>query len=463
MADNTETHKLIRDHINTLLNEGSPPQFAAFFTTYHEVDIADALEGLSHQQISTFFTKIKPEIGADIIEEMEPSQQKELLTDLKTELAAQFLVKMEPDDAVDALETLVDQKAETLIKALPQKRANELRELLSYTEDSAGAIMTSNFISIPENLSVKEALLEVQRQNPPDSEVSYYVYVTNSDQQLQGFTTLRNIIMSPPSSKIKEIRNNNPISTRYDTDQEEVAKICQKYNLLALPVVDDDHHLIGLVTIDDVVDIVVEEATEDIYILSGTATENIESELLSGNIISAIKYRLPWLIITILGGLIASMIITFYADKFESRSFSLALSLSFVPLLIGLAGNVGNQSATIIVRGLATGHIKKHQIRSIISREIIIGFSIGILIALVLFVFNMFNGITLILALIISASIASNILVAAIIGAGLPALFETCNIDPAVASAPFISTALDIIGQIIYFSLTIGTLTLLLL
>lgn len=448
--------------LERLIDRGSSKQLYLFFKKYHEADIADALIELSKEHRTRFFSKVKPEIASEVLEAMDLSQQLQFIEDFKTDKVARFIDGMETDDAADLLEELFDQdpdRAAKILNSLPPKTAKQLRRLLTHIKDSAGAIMTLEFLSIPENLNVQEAIQHVKKQDPPDSEISFYIFIVDNEKKLLGYTTLRDLLLSAPSTKVVDIRNDYPITVHIDMDQEETALLIRKYDLLAIPVVDDQNHLMGLVTVDDIVDVVVEEATEDLYKLSGTS-EIDEAKLLSGKIIYAIRSRLPWLVLTIFGGILASYIITVYSDFYSARLFSLALSLSFVPLLMGLGGNIGNQSATIIVRGISTGFIRhKHPVR-FVFREVAIGFLIGLFISTLLFIINVLMKQTALFSFIVSLSLLINMTVAALIGASLPVILQKCNVDPAVASAPFISTTLDIIGQLIYFTLTILTLSL---
>lgn len=444
--------------INRLIETGSPNQYVLLFEKYHEADIADALEDLEIEKQHLFFKKVNPEIAVDVLRELSLEQQIDLIMELKTTLGAKFIKVMEPDDAVDLLEELLEtneKKAEDIIGALPKKEAKEIKELLAFEEESAGGIMTSEFLSIPENLTVKEAISCIKEQDPPDSEISFYIFIVDDKNKLKGYTTLRNLLLSAPSTKVRDIRNEYPIYANVNADQEDIAKIFEKYDLIALPVVNDHHELVGLITVDDVVDIVIEEATEDLYRLSGTSEYN-NNKLITGSLFHSVQSRLPWLIITILGGFLASVIISKYSSIFPENDIPLSLSLSFVPLLMGLAGNVGNQSATIIVRGLALELIDEEKAFNYILKEFGVGLTIGIIIAAVVFIINEITSQVPLLPAIVSISLLVNLSVGALLGAALPMVLKRLKIDPAVASAPFISTALDIIGQVIYFTISIS-------
>ena len=444
--------------LKTLIQKGNTKNYLLLFKDFHEADIAERLAELSNKERTQFFNHINPEFSVDVLEELDLDQQINIISNFKVNVAAKFIEEMEPDDAADLLEELSETneiQAEQIIEALPDKEKSDIKTLLSYEEDSAGALMTSQFLYLPENLTIADALESIKNQEPPNSELSFYIFITSNKNKLLGYITLRDLLLSTPKKKIKDIRQEYPIYVKHHEDQENVAQLFQKYDMSVIPVVNEKDHLMGVITVDDVVDVVVEEANEDIYKLSGTATDD-ERKLISGPVFKPIIYRIPWLIITILGGLIASAIINNYSEQFRESLFPIALSLSFIPLLMGLGGNVGNQSSAIIVRGLATGHVKPKKAFYMIGRELIIGLGIGSIIGLSLFLINThLYDYSLLFSAIVSVSLAANILVATLIGTALPLCFNKINIDPAIASAPFISTTLDIIGQLIYFGITL--------
>lgn len=460
----TDQNKLFQNLENTLhkiIKTGSTKEYVQLFKQYHEADIAETLSNFNQAEQARFFQQVNVELGADVLEEYDTNAQRKLVQTLKTELSAKYIENMEPDDAVDLLEELQETdeaKAEEIIEKLSVKEAEELQELLTYPENSAAAIMTTDFISIPENLNCEQAIHEIKQQQPPDTDVAFYSFITNKQQQLTSYITLRNIILANPESKIKDLRNDYPITAHTHEDQEDVAKKFQKYNLVVMPVIDDNKVLKGVITVDDIVDVVIEEATEDIYKLTGTS-DSFETNFLTGSIFKNILTRLPWLSLTILGGILSASIIGFYAKHVQSSLIPLALSLSYLPLLMSLGGNIGNQSATIIVRNIATGKLKPALTVSHIFRECIITLFISIPISVLLFFLNisLFNY-SILFSGIVSIGLSINMALAGLFGSSLPLVLRFCKIDPAVASAPFISSLCDIFGQIIYFSLTFITL-----
>jgi magnesium transporter len=440
-----------------LINSGTQSQFKLFFHRYHEVDIADALSELDSEQKMAFFSRFTNKDQVDVFEEMDMESQIELIQNFKLDHATEMIETMDKDDAVDLLEALLDEnneKAQEILGSLDVQDQIQLKRLLSYKEGTAGALMTTDYISIPEDLRVKDALELYKQSAPKENDAAFYLFIVNDHQQIKGVISIRKLLLASSDVFIKEIRNDNPITVHVDADQEDAANIFQKYRSIILPVVDDLDIVLGVITIDDIVDVVVEEANEDILKLSGTVMDDIESDkLIYGNVLHALGHRLPWLCVTIVGGIVASYIMISYSKDLIQPMFSLAFILSFVPLLMGLGGNIGNQSATIIVRALAVNQINKawHIILREFSIGVILGSFIGGIVGGYIFLTTPHH----IMALCIGGTVVINMSVAALLGAALPVLFNSLRIDPAVASAPFISTSLDIIGQIIYFSITL--------
>tara|TARA_A100001015_G_scaffold82410_1_gene91394 strand:+ start:365 stop:1753 length:1389 start_codon:yes stop_codon:yes gene_type:complete len=448
------------DLLVRLINRGTQQQFNLLFHKYHEADIAEALELLPTDKKTLFFTRILTNETVDIFEEMDMDSQIEIIQNFKIENAAELIERMDKDDGVDLLEALLDEdkgKAQQILSKMDMDDQIQLNRLLTYKEDSAGTLMTTDFVSIPEKLSVKEALDLYKEKSPKENDSAFYLFIVNEHDQIQGVISIRKLLLAPSDSLVKDVRNNYPIKVHVNSDQEDVAKMFQKYRSIILPVVDDLDIVLGVITIDDVVDVVVEEANEDILKLSGTSGDDIQGDkLIQGSIWYALAHRLPWLFVSIFGGIIASLIMIAYSKDLGHSVISLSFILSFVPLLMGLGGNIGNQSATILVRALAINQIDHSKKVATILRELAVGLVIGILIGGVVSGYVYLSSGSNIMAACIGITIALNMSVASFIGASLPVIFKSLNIDPAVASAPFISTALDIIGQVIYFTIAIA-------
>lgn len=448
------------DLLDRLIGRGTQHQFNLLFHKYHEADIAEALELLPSDKKALFFSRMLTNETVGVFEEMDMESQIEIIQHFKIENAAELIEKMDKDDGVDLLEALLDEdkdKAQQILNKMDVEDQIQLSRLLTYKEASAGALMTTDFISIPEKLTVNEALDVYKQKSPKENDLAFYIFIVNEYGQIQGVISIRKLLLAKPNTLVKDVRNSYPIKVHVDSDQEDVAAMFQKYRSIILPVVDDLDIVLGVITIDDVVDVVVEQASEDILKLSGTSGDDIQGErLIQGSIGYALIHRLPWLFVTIIGGIIASLIMIYYSKALNQSVISLSYILSFVPMLMGLGGNIGNQSATILVRALAINQIgESKKIRTII-RECSIGLIIGCIIGGIVSGYVYITSSSHIMAICIGATIAINMGVASFIGASLPVLFKSLDIDPAVASAPFISTTLDIIGQMIYFTIAIG-------
>ena len=327
---------------------------------------------------------------------------------------------------------------------MQMEEASDVKELLAYPEDTAGRIMTTEYVAILEDITAEKAI-QVLRETAPDAETVYYVYVINRKNQLVGVISLRELIVANPETKIADIMQRKVISVHVDTDQEEVARIVSRYDFLAVPVIDHDRSLVGIVTVDDVIDVIHEEVTEDIYRLAGA--QQVEEGLpLPERLVASVRSRLPWLLVTLMGGVLAGQVLRGLEDEL-SRMMALAF---FVPLLTGMGGNVGTQSSTLTVRGLATGQIEGREALITVLKESLVGMSIGAACGLIVgLVAYLWQG-SLALGLVVGLALLGNMTTAAAMGTLVPLFFRQVGIDPAVASAPFISTSIDITGLLIY-------------
>jgi len=326
---------------------------------------------------------------------------------------------------------------------MKKEDSKEVQQLLKYDEESAGGLMTTNFLTLKDNLTASRAI-EALRQFVKDVQAQIvYVYVIDRDNKFTGVLPVKSLITASPNSRLVELVNHNTVTVDPNLDQEEVARIVSKYNLLAVPVVDKGGNLLGIITVDDVIDVITEEDTEDIYRMAGISHEEIYRKSTLG----VVQQRLPWLIATLIGGIIVATLIR----NFQATLQQVIALAFFIPVITGMGGNIGIQSSTITVRGLATGNIDLNHIRGVIYKEIrqalIMGVVCGVVVGIVAYLFD--NNPVLGLVLMIAMFVA--ILVAALIGVLVPLLFEKINIDPAIASGPFITTANDITGVLIYF------------
>ncbi len=411
----------------------------------HPADIAKVIQNLAPDERIYAIKALKDlPLKAEAIEYLDDYKiAAMLLEELSPEEAAKILQNISIDKAVDILEELNEEFADKVESLFDEQFKNEIASLLKYPEDSAGGIMNPDFFAIDKDLTVEEALEEIRKASKEKKII--YVYVVDKFGHLIGVVTLRSLITADRNEKIENITNTNIISVRTDMDQEEVAKLVEKYDLLCVPVVDNKNRLVGIITVDDVIDVIREETTEDIYKLIGTSGEEFEET----KIINIIKYRAPWLIMSLIGESVSGSVLKFFDGTLKT-----AISLAFfMPLIMALGGNTGQQSQTIVVRALALGKFDENGIWEIIKRQIKTAVSIGTLFAILGFVMALIFQKNIYLALVVGSSLFISMFLSTMIGALLPLGLKKLNVDPAVAASPFISAMNDIVGLLIYLSI----------
>ena len=442
-------HKYL-SKIEALLEDGKDLELHVFLEDMHAADIAEVLENLEDDQIKHVFSLLSDDKATEVLEEINSEQFSDILAELTYEKKVTLLENMSQDDIVDKLSELSESRQKEIIAFLDFEDAEDVKELLIYDEYTAGRIMTKDFVSIKRHFSVYYAI-ETLRATAPDAETIYYIYVTDDIDRLVGVISLRELIISPPNRPIEQIMNENLITVNINEDQESVANLVSKYDLLAIPVIDDLGVLRGIITIDDILDVVVEEATEDIYKFVGTSDLEVyeHDTSLFNRVKNSVFSRLPWLIITIFGGLMSARVLAHYQDTISANA-TLAM---FMPLLAGMGGNVGTQSSTITVRNIATHAIEGQGILRTLVHEISVGLFVGIVCSLIVAFAAYAMNAEYIIAIIVGLSMWANIVTAATIGTIAPLFFKKIGVDPAVASAPFITTTIDLTGLSIYFTL----------
>lgn len=409
-------------------------------------DIAELIEELESEEQHWLITLLDSETAALVINELDSELGGELLARLNEERVSEILEEMPLDDAADLLGELSDTEQNRYLDLLESEGQQDVRELMKYPEDTAGGLMTFEYVAIREDITAAKAI-DVLRETAPDAETVYYVYVINMDNQLVGVISLRELIIASPNSLICDIMRRNTVSVPVDMDQEEVARIVSKYDFLAVPVVDHNKSLLGIITFDDVIDVIHEEASEDIYRMAGAAgEEEEEEEEFFLRIKASLKARLPWLFITLLGGLLSGQILS----RFSGEISAVVALAFFIPLLTGMGGNVGTQSSTVTVRGIATGQIKDEDIIRVIMREALTGLAIGAILGIIVGGIASWWQDKPMLGMVVGLAMLGNMFTAATMGTLVPLFFRRIGVDPAVASAPFISTAIDITGLVIY-------------
>jgi magnesium transporter len=426
-----------------------------YFDSLHYIDIAEIMDQFSKNEKNIIFELISVEFASGILKETNSKTFSNILKALDDRKKHLILNEMSKDDIVDKLEDLEDERIVEIFKHIDIEDSRMIKKLLTYESDVAGGIMTSDFVVLRKDITKLEAL-DYLKSNAPDAETIYYTFIIDEQYKLVGVLSLRDLVVAENDAKIEEIMHTNVISVNVYDDQEEVARVVSKYDLLAVPVVNNFDKIVGIITVDDIIDVIEEEATEDIMKFAGTSEfDTDEDNSVFENIISSTKSRLPWLIVTVFGGLLSASIVKEFQGVLNSNTV-LAL---FMPLLAGMGGNVGTQSSTITVRNLAIGSIESKNIPITLFHEVTVGAIVGVICALLVAITSFILHGQLIISLIVGISMTVNIITAATIGTLVPLIFKKINIDPAIASAPFITTTVDITGLTIYFTMATFLIT----
>jgi magnesium transporter len=358
---------------------------------------------------------------------------------------ARILSAMADDDAADLLADLPETLREQILNIMSDKETEEVSELLSYPDDSAGRIMTTDFLSLPETTTAQKAVDKVRKASA--TEMIFYVYVTDEERRLSGVLSLRQLVTASDEALLSDMMIRDVHKVHVTTDQEEVARLVSRYNLLAIPVVDHNDVLVGIITVDDVIDVLREEATEDILKMAGASGDEISSF----SVVRSTRVRLPWLFASWIGGVIAMRIIDGFEGHFREHITMFASLTAFIPIIMGMGGNIGTQSLSITVRGLATGRIDPKLLWRALFKEIRVGLLLGLAYgALLALVGGILNS-NLTLGVVVGVAMCANMTIAALVGTFLPLIAVKSNIDPAVASGPFVTTSIDILGITLYF------------
>ncbi|HDY6588867.1 TPA: magnesium transporter [Staphylococcus aureus] len=452
MSMNTDEKERVQEELydETLLDQylenDDIDQFRDEFLALHTYEQSEYFEDTTDENRQKIFQYLSPEEVANFFDQLDiDDDEYELLFDkMNTTYASHILEEMSYDNAVDILNELTKPKVASLLTLMNKDDANEIKALLHYDEDTAGGIMTTEYLSLKAHTPVKEALLLVKAQ-APDAETIYVIFVVDDDGKLVGVLSLRDLIVAENDAYIEDIMNERVISVNVADDQEDVAQVMRDYDFMAVPVIDYQEHLLGIITIDDILDVMDEEASEDYSRLAGVS--DIDST--NDSIIKTALKRLPWLIILTFLGMITATIL----GRFEKTLENVALLAAFIPIISGMSGNSGTQSLAVSVRNITTGEINEQSKFRIALREAGSGVLSGVVCSTILFTIIVAIYHQPLLALIVAGSLTCAMTVGTFVGSMIPLLMNKLNIDPAVASGPFITTINDIISMLIYFGL----------
>ncbi|HEY8804376.1 MAG TPA: magnesium transporter [Clostridium sp.] len=414
----------------------------------HPADILMAIRQYEGDKIQ-LLQKLSPNIIADIIDDADDAEKYDLLSIHSKMTQKKIIHEMSSDELVDLLESVSEDEAKSIMVNMDREDVDEVKELLAYPPDSAGGIMATEFISIKENMTIGETLQYLQKE-APDVETSYYIYVIDEDALLKGVISLRDIVINSFDVKIADIMNRSAMSIPVDMDQEEVGHIFEKYGFLTMPVVNEFMHILGIVTADDVMEILTDEHTEDLYRLAGLK----EDEKVTGSLKSSIKSRLPWLYVNLVTAILAAATVSLFQGTIQ-KVVALA---TFMPIVAGMGGNAGTQTLTIIIRSIALGEIDAKNSKKILFKEFGVGLFTGIAVGIAVALLGYLWEKNVVFGLVIGLSMVLNMVAATISGFTVPVILRKLNIDPALASAVFVTTVTDVLG--FFFFLGLATLFL---
>ena len=407
-------------------------------------DLADLIEHLDQEERLHLFDFLEPKGAGDVLVEMEAPVQESILDELDNKAITEIVKELDSDDAADLVGDLPAERAQQIIDRLEDDVSEDLEKLLPYPDDTAGGIMALEFVAVRADATVQEAI-ETIRENREEVVNVYYLFVVDDFNRLVGVVSLKDLVLAPPERKINEIMNPEVISVDLHRDQEEIYHLVKKYDLVSIPVVDEQNRLIGRITHDDIIDVIEEEADEDISLMAGVIHQEIAEE----SSIRISRARLPWLIAGLFGGIVAAVVI----NQFESSLEKIIALSFFFPVIMAMGGNTGTQAATVAVRGLATGDISLVHIGKRLWMEMKVallnGVICGILLGAIVGVWLSDYG----LGIIVAVSLVLIIVNSGFIGAAVPLALKRLNIDPALATGPFVTTTNDIFSLFIYLGL----------
>lgn len=439
--------RISKAELKQLLLKGDKNEILEIIDTIHPVDILDIIHE-DEDSAQAILANLSDEVIADIVEEEDDEDKYEILKLFSDAKQKHILEEMSHDEITDLIGELEDDEANALLSKMSSEDRQDVKELMQYDEETAGGLMTTEFISIHARNTVRQTLEFLQKNT--DAETAYYLYVTDRTNVLKGVVSLRDIVGSSFDTNILDITNPNVIAVHYDEDQEQVAKTFEKYGFIMMPVIDEEHHMLGIITIDDIMDVIQEETTEDIHHLGGVGKE----ERVDSTAFESLRSRLPWLVVNLGTAVLAAAVVSFFEGTI-SQVVSLA---TIMPIVTGMGGNAGTQTLTIVVRGISLGDLTKENAMVILLKEIGVGFMSGVVIGLIIALGAMLFEGNPIFGLVTGLAMFLNMILANIAGYFIPVILEKCHVDPALASGVFVTTVTDVLG--FFFFLGLATMAL---
>lgn len=451
-----EHHVTVEATLELLLEEKKYATLRDILVTMNPADIAGVFDGLEEAALPLLFRLLPKELAAETFVEMEPDAQELLIQGFSDSELREVLNELYVDDAVDIVEEMPANVVRRILRQADPQMRKEINEILRYPENSAGSIMTTEYVSLLPDMTVDEAILRIRRTGV-DKETIYTCYVLDKNRTLMGLVTVKDLLLSHnEDSTISELMEDNPISVNTHADQEEVAQALSKYNFLALPVTDAENRMVGIVTFDDAMDVMEDEATEDMEIMGGMMPS--DKTYLRSNVFDLFVHRIPWLLLLMVSATFTGMIIT----GFENKLSQLVVLTAFIPMLMDTGGNSGSQSSVTIIRALSLGELEFSDLPRVIWKEIRTAVICGLTLATACFGKIMLvdrllmhnESVSILVALVVCITMALTVLVAKVVGCTLPMIAKKLGFDPAVMASPFITTIVDALSLLVYFGIT---------
>ena len=437
-------NELTKEELKDLLINANDEDFQAIIDYTHPVDLLEAIHKLDDEDAKIILNRFPDETLGRILEEEKDEERYDFLSQFSKSRQKEILEEMSTDEIVDFVATLNEQQEEEVLSNLNIEDLEDVKELMQYDPDTAGGIMTTEFISIRQNKTVLKTL-EYLQQNGHEAEMAFYMYVVDKEDHLKGVVSVRDIITSKFDVKIEDITNPNVVSLNINDDQEVIAAIFDKYDYIMLPVVDDNNVIKGIVTVDDVIDIIQEETTEDMHLLAGVDGD----EKVDSNIIESIRSRLPWLVINLITAILAASVVSRFSATIEAVVALAAIN----PIIAGMEGNAGNQSMTIVVRAIALNELNGENAKKVFFKELIVGMISGLTIGLLIGIGCQIVYGNFFLGIVTALSMLLNLIIATMVGYLVPVILVKLKVDPALASSIFVTTCTDCFGFFIFLSL----------
>lgn len=440
--------------LTELLRNKKWQELKELLTEMNEQDIAELFMELEERDLTLIYRLLPKELAAEVFVNMEPEYQEMLIRAFSDTELREVLDELYVDDAVDLIEEMPASLVKRILRHTDPDTRKSINEILRYPEDSAGSLMTIEYVDLKRSLTVADAFTRIRRTGV-DKETIYTCYVTDSKRKLKGYVTVKDLLLADETATIREIMEDNVISVNTHEDKEVVADLFQKYDLVVLPVVDRENRLVGIITVDDAIDVLQEEITEDMELMAGITPT--DKPYLKMGVFENFKKRIPWLMLLMVSATFTEKIIT----HFEGALTACVALTAFIPMLTGTCGNCGNQSSSTIIRGLSLGEIEFRDTLKVVLKEFLIALVCGIALAIVNFAKLMiFDDIGWQVALVVSVTMIAAVVFAKVVGSILPVIAKKIGFDPAVMSSPFISTIVDAVTLLIYFAIASSVLNL---